>query len=261
MGVAMKPLNAHQLHMQDAPAWYDLSPSNDGIIISVHPAEYDDLMTLLRTTSAQDFVGDQKVGPFISPDERAWGFGSTIVTGALDERGWRTINCEFPKPVRDEFPWERLYTVSFTLQLVFDHLNAGGNKTAESRRQCFSVALFTGREAWGGGIGAKLSPSTVRWLRSIDQPVIDRINADMARLGQRLFGPKFARKDEFQVWLRSDGIPIFNCPGDACDLSPTGDNYDPGCELSPHNTDTPMQQLTLLAGLAALCQEARKAGI
>jgi hypothetical protein len=115
---------------------------------------------------------------------------------------------------------------------------------------------------YGGALFAKLSPSILAWLRSsIDQPVIDEINAHMARSGRILFGASFAREREYNFYLRSDGVPIFNCPGDACDLSPTGDNYDPGCELSPHNTDSPLQQLALLSGLAGLNQAARRAGI
>lgn len=45
-----------------------------------------------------------------------------------------------------------------------------------------------------------------------------------------------------------------SCPGSACGLHPTDhfmrDGY--GFEFSSHNVDTPAQQLTLLAGLAAL---------
>jgi hypothetical protein len=259
----MENANAFKLHMEDAPAWYDIAPGNDGIVISVHPAEFAAMTALLKDrVSAADFGDELKVGPFIGFERPAWGFGSTAANGAADERGWPTIICAFPKTLhKGEFDWERLYAVSGTIQTVFAGLNLCGNETREQRRQCLSAQLFTERKMYGGGISARLSPSTAKWLKTIDGRVIQEINAIMARLGSALFGKSFAEPHEYNAYLRSDGAPIFNCPGNACDLGPCGDNYDDGCELEPHNTDSPMQQLTLLAGLAALNQAARKAGL
>lgn len=53
---------------------------------------------------------------------------------------------------------------------------------------------------------------------------------------------------------------MLNCPGNACGIHPVihweeGEN---GYKFSCHNVDTPMQQLTLLAGLATLHDKARQ---
>ena len=255
--------NALRLHMQDASAWYDLAPLEKGIAVSLHPAEYKVAMDIMtRRALLPDYGKELDGGHFFLPSPKIFGFGRSCAVAKPDDRGWPTIECRFPRPKRKyDFDLERLYKISGTLQTLFSSLNHGGRVTNEARRQYFSVELHTRREVYGGALFAKLSPSLLAWLRSVDQPVIDEINAHMARLGRILFGASFAREREYNVYLRSDGVPIFNCPGDACDLSPTGENYNLGCELSPHNTDSPLQQLALLSGLAGLNQVARRAGV
>ena len=259
----MMNFNALRLHMQDASAWYDLLPLENGIAVCIHPAEYKVVMdNMAKRALSPDCGKELGVGPFFSPDSKTLGFGRSCAIAKPDDRGWPTIECRFPRPKRkDDFDFERLYKISGTLQTLFNSLNQGGEVTNETRRQYFSVELQTRREVYGGALFAKLSPCVLAWLKSVDQPVLGEISAHMARLGRILFGAGFARDREYRVWLRSDGVPIFNCPGDACDLSPTGNNYDAGCELSPHNTDSPLQQLTLLSGLAGLNQAARRAGV
>ena len=72
------------------------------------------------------------------------------------------------------------------------------------------------------------------------------------------------RVDESSFWVRlKNGRLIMNCPGDACGIHPENwyEENDKGYEFNCHNVDSPMQQITLLAGLAALHDEARRAGI
>lgn len=68
---------------------------------------------------------------------------------------------------------------------------------------------------------------------------------------------------EFRVLLRRPKWVNFSCPGNACGLDPE-DYYekslDWGYQLVPHNVDSPLQQLTLLAGVAMLYQLARQEG-
>ena len=75
-------------------------------------------------------------------------------------------------------------------------------------------------------------------------------------LGRTESSPRFrASVDSSNGWLRVD------CPGDACQIYPShGDDIKEGrgYEFACHNVDTPAQQLTLLAGLAALHDRVRK---
>lgn len=64
----------------------------------------------------------------------------------------------------------------------------------------------------------------------------------------------------FSTRLLYLGYLVLDCPGDACGIHPNhhGNTPDHGCEFTCHNLDTAAQQLTLLAGLAALHDRARK---
>lgn len=61
----------------------------------------------------------------------------------------------------------------------------------------------------------------------------------------------------------SNGWLNISCPGNACGLNPWHNavHNTGGYEFADHNVDTPFQQLTLLAGLAALHDRARKEGV
>jgi len=74
---------------------------------------------------------------------------------------------------------------------------------------------------------------------------------------------KFDDMDEMNTtaWVRDRGWLGIGCSGDRTGLHPSsissmgaGEGY----RFSCHNVDTPMQQIALLAGLAALCDKARK---
>jgi len=62
--------------------------------------------------------------------------------------------------------------------------------------------------------------------------------------------------------LLHPGYLILDCPGDACGLhmSDHGNTSSEGAEFTCHNLDSPAQQITLLAGLAALHDQARQEG-
>ena len=75
----------------------------------------------------------------------------------------------------------------------------------------------------------------------------------------------FNDRREFMLWrtearLLHPGYLTLDCPGDACGLhmSHHSNKPDEGSEFTCHNLDSPAQQLTLLAGLAGLHDQARQ---
>lgn len=71
----------------------------------------------------------------------------------------------------------------------------------------------------------------------------------------RLVGNDFRNSHDFRASVHNeDGWLNITCPGNGCGLNPGSLGIDPGrgYEFSSHNVDSPHQQLTLLAGLAAL---------
>lgn len=73
---------------------------------------------------------------------------------------------------------------------------------------------------------------------------------------------KYASRSHIYGWMRDSGAFSLNCFGNACDLSVYPDSWldreDGPIELRCHNLDNSDQQLTLLAGLAKICQLARE---
>jgi hypothetical protein len=70
-------------------------------------------------------------------------------------------------------------------------------------------------------------------------------------------------KYSFRILRLESGGLCIDCPGDACGIHPdTYAEYDikegRGYKFTCHNVDTPMQQITLIAGLAALHDCTRK---
>ena len=94
--------------------------------------------------------------------------------------------------------------------------------------------------------------------------MVEMIEA-MIKTWQKMFPTKKVDKyDRYSFRASVDyenGWLNVSCPGDACGLNPAnscGGEDGRGYEFSCHNVDSPMQQLTLIAGLAALCDKAKK---
>ena len=63
------------------------------------------------------------------------------------------------------------------------------------------------------------------------------------------------------TWVRDNGWLSIGCSGDRTGLHPSSFGsigIGRGYQFSCHNVDTSMQQLTLLVGLATLCDKVRK---
>ncbi len=78
-----------------------------------------------------------------------------------------------------------------------------------------------------------------------------------------MFGERYLRIQETSFRAQVDGEKGWlnvQCPGSGCGLCPShhGIERGRGYEFDSHNVDSPIQQLTLLAGLAALHDRARR---
>ena len=117
---------------------------------------------------------------------------------------------------------------------------------------------------YGGSLHATVCPPLCVWL---SQQEHDSDSLEIVEAMKKVFWHMSSRPDpdsfdyvRFRAWMRQPKWINLDCPGNACGLDP--DDYgnlslERGYGLAPHNVDTPIQQLTLLSGLAALCQLAR----
>lgn len=141
-----------------------------------------------------------------------------------------------------------------------------------NRKQIFELSAFVrpGESMYGHPVGGEVFAPMRRWLkelagnssqpagsifdhRPLPKPVLDALRTTWAALAWDS-AKRYAK--ECGGYLSGDGRFSLVCFGNACDVAmyPDGQPHDEAWpyRVSCHNLDGPEQQLTLLAGLAAL---------
>ena len=168
------------------------------------------------------------------------------------------------------YDWKNVIAISASLTLIFILLSFPEKETTAKIPQLMTVQTITKKDMHGGSLGGELSLFMRTFLASLwkgkSTPIIEMIQA-MKTAYYYMFEPEsedgltgsYIRAGVFSElgWLNTD------CPGDACGLNPeNGAEYRMkeglGYKFDCHNVDTSAQQLTLLAGLAALHDKARR---
>ena len=116
----------------------------------------------------------------------------------------------------------------------------------EARGNSISGEIGITLRAWLDSLGKNQTmPSVVRAMKSAYEQMMGRETDDF----------------DFRALTKESGGIVLDCPGDSAGIDPSGDRFrhiDQGYEFSSHNMDTFIQQITIIAGLAALLDEARK---
>jgi len=154
--------------------------------------------------------------------------------------------------------------LSATLWIVFNRLMAVAPDDGETRLQLMTVdvAARPRMDLHGFPLSAKFSMAMVNWLGRNPEPsfTLPEIEAVLRDAWETLW-PSMAAT-EFRAFIRAPGDVFLGCPGNATGLGPNQmaqyRDADEGYELECHNVDGPLQQLTLLAGLARLNEHARR---
>ena len=136
-------------------------------------------------------------------------------------------------------------------------------ETSSSLIQLMTFGTCTIKGQNGSYIGGEFSFPLCRWLGSLGQHEIipEMIQAMKGAYGRMHGGLRDFDNFYFRAFVNDEnGWLNVSCPGDACGIQPahSGTHRGLGYEFSCHNVDTPVQQITLLAGLAALHDRARK---
>jgi len=133
--------------------------------------------------------------------------------------------------------------------------------TSATTSQLLTVETMTREGMHGGSLNGEISIPLCEWLSSFkDYAEIPEAVQSMITAYRRMFGLRDYQIFDFRFYVRDKGRFIANCPGDACGMHPSDWYFEKGkgYKFSCHNVDTPMQQITLLASLAALYDKARK---
>lgn len=159
----------------------------------------------------------------------------------------------------------RLSSIVATLEVLFSWLEIFRIDTGSSRLQLMTInTVFDPGQYNGLAIGGDFSPVMSQWLGGLEmnQPLTVAIEA-MRRVDEVMRGVprEFLSGFHFQAMSRHRlGGFYLQCPGNSCMIHREGlsERLSAGDIFTCHNVDSSAQQLTLLVGLAALHDEARR---
>jgi len=222
----------------------------------------------------------EKVCPICGGDKKGL-FGTCTRCngqGKLDELcqecgGTKKLDDEFAcvycggKGKKTYFDWKPAFAISASFTLFFELASFKMDKREATPcrfPQLILVNTITVRSSHGGSLDGIYSIPLAKWIASFPENTeIREMTRAMVQAYQKMFG----KVDKYQMhsfWAKvahEDGWLNVSCPGNACGLHPA-DSWGPeqgaGYKFACHNVDSPAQQLTLLAGLAALCDKAKK---
>lgn len=175
----------------------------------------------------------------------------------------RCFSCK-GKGKESIYSWKPVYAVSASFS-IFSRLSQFPEvETSSSLPQLLQINTDTEKGMHGTPLFGSFSPCFVKWLSSFKEgEIIPEMIEAMKVVSNHMIGLSSYNKYDFRAQINDEqGWLNVSCPGDACGIYKSGgclgDKNDGGYKFSCHNMDTPMQQLTLIAGLAALHDKARK---
>lgn|SRR3989344_7537152 len=173
-------------------------------------------------------------------------------TGRDEMRWQKCLYCEGKKR-ENEYVWTPAFAISASLNLFFDSAFYFEESIGTPKNQLLTIQLSTAHGMHGGELSGTYSPVLVKWLKNHPGRITEIENA-MRKAYIRMLRKDYLDELSFRASTNERGWFLTSCPGDACGLHPTDHSMrdDCGFQFRSHNVDNPAQQLTLLAGLAAL---------
>ncbi len=189
----------------------------------------------------------------------------------------RVVHTEDGTEYRFPLRPESVHCVTLTLRvmslglwlLVSDERRTEGMHNRMQLLTFHSRATCATSVGYGHAVSGELYPAFRAWLArraermSADDNILGEAQVAMKQAYAHVAHPnarQFAH--ECRARIHKSGRFILECPGNACDLAiyPDSDHFhlmpDSVTNFSCHNLDSAAQQLTLLCGLAALCDAA-----
>ncbi|HZS43200.1 MAG TPA: hypothetical protein VFA52_03225 [Candidatus Paceibacterota bacterium] len=177
-----------------------------------------------------------------------------------NEHGMDCIDCA-KTGKKTDIVWDEADNTSASLTVLLSELQYPTWQTSSSKPQLLTVFTITRHEAHGGSLGGEYSSSLCSWLGSRAGLHLPEVEKAMYKAYVEMMTDAYVDDYRFRATVESaDGWLNISCPGDGCGLHPAdgwlrkGHGYEWAC----HNVDHAGQQLTLIAGLAALHDQARR---
>lgn len=256
---------------EHVPVVYEIGVGEDqtSLMVNVHKKAFEYASEILGRPNvplASALRDEFRLPEFIPPSAENWGFGSVLSKADSDRSDWTVWRCALPaRKKKHEIDWGTLYGISATLNVLTVALSIFEDEISAPKPQLLCIRLFTMRGDSGGSLSAEIGRAMLPWF-STQQDNFQHagIQTIMKNTYERLTKYKVPNVSfgRFDAYFRQPYFVNLSCPGNACGLDPEDyfERKDRGYKLLPHNVDSPVQQLTLLMGLAAMHDEARKAG-
>ncbi|HEC33052.1 MAG TPA: hypothetical protein ENI63_02205 [Candidatus Kaiserbacteria bacterium] len=198
-------------------------------------------------------------------------------TFGYDRCGYIDISEEevyFHFELRDDINVNRISLTIWFMLLVLNNMLVDEEIKQSNRRQFIEINTICKRGMHGHSMSGTISLDLGKWLKKQGENIPDEGTFSRAYLPEveevmchvwnkiRLGKIKKNKKD-FRAIISPDGRFSLVCPGNACDVSIYYDQLygdvlgTRSVRFACHNLDTAIQQVTLLAGLAKLCELAR----
>lgn len=178
--------------------------------------------------------------------------------------GYKCLWC-YGSGKNREINWKIAYVISASFSVFFDHALFPKERTSFFLPQLMTVQTATIQKSHGGSLYGTFGPLFSKYLVSLekyDESALKEITEAMISAHKKMNGRLDPYNEHsFRAYIHDRGRITLDCPGDACGVYVPPEEFwhgNRGREFSCHNTDTPFQQLTLLAGLAALHDKARR---
>lgn len=277
--VYLKLMLEYEIQQKNVPTIYELGigEASTSLLIRIHPKVKDGLFKYLSEDNRLIPIYQQELNlpDYIPPSAEWMGWGFGPVLSSREDNDWLTYQCELPgasQNIDDEVDsWRARHSISATLAILFKGLDMPEVITNADSQQLLYVGLDIRKGMHGGSFYIALGKSLMPWLSLQPDNSRHRVVEGVMRASyQQMIGKKMPPGEEiylsdyyFNATFRKPSLVYLSCPGDACGLDPEynasskigeGESY----LLVPHNVDNPLQQLTLLMGVAALHDEAKK---
>ncbi len=265
----------------DQPAYFEVGVLEEGkgLILSAHRKFAESLKPVTADPHRPLFTGFEQnlqVRPMVSyvSEQRGWGFGE-VFTPLSEENDWVKWQCLFPEG-RELFStdsdWRARNELAASFRILTLMASTFQEKSDSNRNQLVQLDMTVTTDEYfnKAPISATLTPAFVRWLATqrprISAPEVEK---PMRTAYDRMSGWPTDESARFQCTYRAPHFVNLIIPGQDAGLDPKdyGANVDrngavlhEGYTLLDHNVDTIVQQMSLLTGIAAMHDLARRDG-
>ena len=256
----------------DRPSIYHVRPTVKGLSIEVFEAIKPNTESFREQPIdlRQNALGLPEAFIYPSDNHEYFGFGPVLTQTEHTKPDWITYACTFPVAKSERkttADWDNFYATTATLKVVFDYLHQQPSNIGSSIPQLMTADISNDRERhgnYGNPLRVSIQPALVHWLdEHMDRA--EEISNNMSQAMQTLYThmePTLSDSVipwDFQVRITRPTQLTLDCPGNGAGLDPGTRRIKDGngFTLYTHNGDTPIQQLTLLTGIAKLNEMAK----